>query len=177
LDAPSAGRNVSESVIKVTAAGALADWFAPHDAVALSNADVDLGSAGPMLLPDQTGAHAHLVIGTGKPGYLYLLDRDQMGHYSAVDDSQIVQKVSVVPNTTGDLQGIFATPVYFGGRVYVGAGGDTIRAYSWWGVSWGRFSAAGWQIDWDASTSGERRTPLSGRSASALTMRRRRARA
>jgi hypothetical protein len=130
FDGMSGGRDLSESVIKVSSAGAVVDWFAPHDAVALSGVDVDLGSAGPMLLPDQTGAHPHLMIASGKPGYMYVLDRDQMGHFSAVADGQIVQKVSVRPNTTSDSQGIFATPVYFNGRVYVGAISDSIKAFA-----------------------------------------------
>ena len=130
FDGMSGGRDLSMSVLKLSAAGKLVDWFAPHDAVALSNADVDLGSTGPMLLPDQAGAHAHVMIGSGKPGYLYVLDRDQMGHFNAADDSQIVQKVAVHPNTTSDSGGIFDTPVYFNGRVYVGAVTDSIKAFS-----------------------------------------------
>jgi hypothetical protein len=130
FDGMGGGRDMAMSVLKLSAAGKLVDWFAPHDAVALSAADIDLGSAGPMLLPDQTGAHAHLMIGSGKPGYLYVLDRDQMGHFNATDDGQIVQKVSVHPNTTSDSQGIFATPAYFDGRVYVSAVGDSIKAFS-----------------------------------------------
>jgi hypothetical protein len=130
FDGMGGGRDMSMSVLKLSTAGTLVDWFAPHDAVALSSADVDLGSTGPMLLPDQTGAHAHLMIGSGKPGYLYVLDRDQLGHFNATDDGQIVQKVSVHPNTTSDSQGIFATPAYFNGRVYVSAVGDTIKAFS-----------------------------------------------
>jgi hypothetical protein len=130
FDGMSGGRDLGESVIKLSAAGALVDWFAPHDAVALSNADVDLGSAGPVILPDQTGAHPHLMVGSGKPGYLYVLDRDQMGHFNAAGDSQIVQVVSVRPNAAGDALGIFGTPVYFNGRVYVGAISDSIKAFS-----------------------------------------------
>jgi outer membrane protein assembly factor BamB len=130
IDGMNGGRDLSMSVVKVSSAGKLVDWFAPHDAVALSNADVDLGSAGPMLLPDQTGAHPHLLIGGGKPGYIYLLDRDRMGHFNAADDSQIVQKLSVHPNSTSDSAGIFATPVYFNGRVYASAIGDSIKAFS-----------------------------------------------
>jgi hypothetical protein len=139
FDGMGGGRDMSMSVLKLSTAGKLVDWFAPHDAVALSTADVDLGSTGPMLLPDQTGAHAHLMIGSGKPGYLYVLDRDQMGHFNATDDGQIVQKVSVHPNTTSDSQGIFDTPAYFNGRVYVSAVGDTIKAFS---LTAGTFSTA-----------------------------------
>jgi hypothetical protein len=135
----SGGRDLSESVLKLSAAGKLVDWFAPHDALTLSSADVDLGSTGPILLPDQGGAHPHLVLASGKPGYLYVLDRDSMGHFNAVADSQIVQKISVRPNTTSDSSGIFATPVYFNGRVYVTAAGDSLKAFS---LSGGTLSTA-----------------------------------
>ncbi|HTA19897.1 MAG TPA: pyrrolo-quinoline quinone, partial [Polyangia bacterium] len=130
FDGMGGGRDMAMSVLKLSPAGKLVDWFAPYNAVALSAADVDLGSAGPMLLPDQTGAHAHLMIGTGKPGYLYLLDRDQMGHFNAGGDIQIVQKVAVHGNSDQDSAGVFATPVYFNGRVYVSAVDDGIKAYS-----------------------------------------------
>ena len=130
FDGMSGGRDLSMSVIKVSPTGTLVDWFAPHDAVALSAADIDLGSAGPMLLPDQTGTHPHLMIGSGKPGYLYLLDRDSMGHFNATDDTQIVQKVTVHANTTSDSAGIFGTPVYLNGRLYESVVGDAVRAFS-----------------------------------------------
>jgi hypothetical protein len=118
------------SVLKLNPTGtSVLDWFAPHDALALSAADVDLGSSGPIVLPDSLGttAHPHLMIGSGKPGYLYLLDRDQMGHISG-DDGQIVQKVAVHPNTGGNGSGIFATPVYWNGLVFVTAVADKIKA-------------------------------------------------
>ena len=130
FDGDTAGRDLAMSVVKLSPAGALVDWFAPYDAVALSNADVDLGSAGPMILPDQTGPNPHLVIGSGKPGYMYLIDRDQMGHINAAGDTQIVQKVTVHPNTAGNGSGIFATPVYWNGYVYVTAVADVIRAFT-----------------------------------------------
>jgi hypothetical protein len=124
------GRDFGDTLVKVSATGTLVDWFAPHDAVALGNADADLGSAGPILLPDQTGAHPHLAIATGKPGYLYVVDRDAMGHFNAAGDTQIVQKIPVSSS-------VFATPAYFNGRVYVSAGG--LKAFS---VTAGQLSAA-----------------------------------
>jgi hypothetical protein len=130
FDGKTGGRDLSMSVIELSSAGAVVDWFTPHDEATLSNADVDFGSAGPLILPDQTGPHPHLMIGSGKPGYLYLLDRSQMGHYNAADDSQIVQKVSVHPNTGSDSAGMFATPVYWNGYVYTSAVGDTVKAFS-----------------------------------------------
>ena len=132
FDMNTGGRDLGDSLVKVSAAGTLVDWFAPHDAVALGNADADLGSAGPILLPDQTGAHPHLAIATGKPGYLYVVDRDQMGHFNAAGDTQIVQKINVGAS-------VFSTPVYFNGRLYVSPNRGAITAFS---VTAGQLSAA-----------------------------------
>jgi hypothetical protein len=62
--------------------------------------------------------------------YLYLVNRDRMGHFNAAGDTQIVQKVSVKPNAADTLSGIFATPAYFGGQLYVAAADDSIKAFS-----------------------------------------------
>jgi hypothetical protein len=130
FDGDMGGRDFGMSVIKLGPTAAVVDWFTPHDQASLSAADVDLGSSGPIVLPDQSGAHPHLTIATGKPGLLYLLDRDQMGQYNAADDSQIVQTVSVQPNTSGVTAGIFATPAYWNGNVYIAAVDDTLKAFS-----------------------------------------------
>jgi hypothetical protein len=118
------------TVLKLSATATVLDWFTPHDYAALSSADIDLGSAGPLVLPDQTGSHPHLVIGSGKPGYFYLLDRDDMGHFRAQDDSQIVQSVTVQPNASGIISGLFASPAYWNGRVYVAAVSDALKAFT-----------------------------------------------
>src|SRR5262249_11478071 len=59
------------------------DFFSPFDQQNLNNGDLDLGSGGPMLLPDSAGsaAHPHLLVGSGKEGRIYLIDRDNMGHF------------------------------------------------------------------------------------------------
>jgi LGFP repeat len=51
---------------------ALAGSFAPNDAVTLTNGDTDLGSGGPLLLPDSR------LIGGGKQGRYYVLDQGNM---------------------------------------------------------------------------------------------------
>jgi hypothetical protein len=59
------------------------DFFAPYDEATLDAADLDLGSAGPMVLPDcyGTAQHPHLAIAGGKSGDVYLVDRDDMGGF------------------------------------------------------------------------------------------------
>jgi hypothetical protein len=129
FDADMGGSSLSESVIKLGKTGLL-DWFTPHDQALLDSGDVELGSVGAVVLPDQTGPVAHELLASGKPGVLYLLDRDAMGHFNAADDSQIVQVVDVNPNTTDIQGGIFATPAYWNGKVYVVGVSDTLKAFA-----------------------------------------------
>src|ERR1700674_2068670 len=70
FDADEEGVDFGDSFLKLNAGGlALVDFFTPFNQASLNANDVDLGSSGPLLLPDQTGtAHPHLVLGAGKDG-------------------------------------------------------------------------------------------------------------
>jgi outer membrane protein assembly factor BamB len=61
------------SVLRLTPALGLADWFAPSDWATLSAGDTDLGSVGPALLD------GGLVFQVGKAGVGYLLRAGQLG--------------------------------------------------------------------------------------------------
>jgi hypothetical protein len=104
----------------------LLDYFTPSNTVAESNVDEDLGSGGPLLLPDVTDASGktrHLAVGSGKDGIIYVLDRDNMGKFSATQNS-VYQQIS------GQLAGgEFAKPSYFNGTVYYGAVNDSVKAF------------------------------------------------
>jgi hypothetical protein len=79
-----------------------------------------------MLLPDSVGstAHPHLLVGCGKEGSIYLVDRDQMGHYNPTDNSQIVQFLPSV------IHGSWGNPAYFNGWVYYQGSSDLLKAFS-----------------------------------------------
>jgi hypothetical protein len=117
------------SFLKLSTAGgglAVADYFAPSDEVAESAADVDLGSGGAMLLPDVTdsaGVVRHLLVGAGKDGRLYVINRDNMGKFISSGNS-IWQEVDGL-----FANGIFSTPAYFNGTIYYGEIGATLKAY------------------------------------------------
>jgi outer membrane protein assembly factor BamB len=123
-------QDYGNSFLKLSTAGgslSVADYFTMYNEVAESGADMDLGSGGEMLLPDltdSTNTVRHLVIGAGKDGNIYVVNRDSMGKFNPSRNSQIWQQVSgAVP------AGIWATPAYFNGTVYYGDMGSTLKAF------------------------------------------------
>lgn len=125
---PAAG-NYGDSFIRIEYNNSnvqLTDYFTPYNQAALSGADTDLGSGGSMILPDAVGSttHPHLLIGSGKEGRLYLVDRDNMGHFNAANDNQIVQWLG--PGTIG---GAWSSPAYYRGRIYYQGVGDVMKAF------------------------------------------------
>ena len=108
------------------------DFFMPYDASKLNDWDGDFGSGGPVGLPDSLGTPGfpHLGIGTGKQGYVYLLDRTQLGGFrqgpSGAD--AVVQRV-------GPYGGVWSKPAVWpgaGGWVYIptASGGGTAGGLS-----------------------------------------------
>jgi hypothetical protein len=97
------------------------DYFTPMNQDSLNAGDTDLGSGGPFLLPDSAGssAHLHLLVGSGKEGRIYLIDRDNMGKFDPNAD-RIVQEL---PPAT--ISGSFGTGAYFNGQIYY-VGGSNI---------------------------------------------------
>src|SRR5262249_5644061 len=71
------GREYGDSFVKLHLVGdalQVADYFTPYNQATLSIGDTDLGSSGPLLLPDTS-----LILEGGKDGVLYLVDRTNMG--------------------------------------------------------------------------------------------------
>jgi hypothetical protein len=126
------------SFLKLSTAGgglSVADYFTMSNEVAESLADLDLGSGGEMLLPDltdSTNTVRHLVVGAGKDGNIYLVDRDAMGKFSPLsNNSQIWQQLThVLGDGTGNTGGIWSTPAYFNGVVYYGPAGAALQAFT-----------------------------------------------
>ena len=42
----------------------------------------DLGSSSPVLVPDLTGPNPHIMVGGGKGQSVYVMNRDNMGHFN-----------------------------------------------------------------------------------------------
>ena len=111
------GTNLSMSIFKLSQIGttlSLADWFTPFNYQNLTALDLDMDQ-GVLVLPDQPGPFPHELIAIGKPGTIYLLNRDNMGQLCSTcttSDTQIVQEI---PNAVGRESG---TPVYWNNTVY-----------------------------------------------------------
>jgi hypothetical protein len=131
FDADTGGINYSDSVVKLTANGTVLDYFTPFNQSLLATNDIDLGSSGSILLPDSVGspAHPHLMVATGKPGFLYLLDQTNLGKYNSVAN-QDLQEVEVFPDTTGIIGGMFGPPAYWNGNIYTAAVSDALKQFT-----------------------------------------------
>jgi hypothetical protein len=119
------GRDYGDSVLKLVWSNrtlAVRDFFTPFNQQELDANDFDLGSGGPLLLPDQAGRHPHLLIAGGKGGGIYLIDRDNMGHYHSGDDSHAVQ---VIPKT----EGIYSAPAYWNQHVFFWWSDDVLKDF------------------------------------------------
>src|SRR5438128_1283355 len=79
------GTELSESFLKLNPAGTLLGWFTPYNWQYLNSVDHDLGCQGPLLVRD-TILKRDLVIAGGKEGVLYVVDRNNMGHFDPIVD-------------------------------------------------------------------------------------------
>ncbi len=105
-------RDLGDSFVKLTSDLKLADWFSPFNNDNLSANDMDLGSGGALLIPD-----TNLLVGGGKEGKLYLINRTNMGHFNPYNDDQTVQPPLPVGGGS-DYQGYQGYHELFGGTVY-----------------------------------------------------------
>jgi hypothetical protein len=133
--------NYSDSFIQLATPGlAVNDYFTPFNQQDLDTVDLDVSSGGLMLLPDSAGTtqHPHIMIGCGKNGAVYVLDRDNMGQFNSSNDSQIIQELLNViggtpttnNNNTNYVVNCFSSPAYWQGNVYWGGISDPLKMFT-----------------------------------------------
>ena len=135
FDANTGGSNYGDSVVRLSTASGLsvADYFTPLDQASLDANDTDFGSGAATILVDQpAGPVTHLVIGGGKQGNLFLLNRDSMGKFSS-STNNVVQTVNLGNS-------IFATPVFWQNNLYV-AGVGSLKQFAFNSTT-GKFNGA-----------------------------------
>jgi hypothetical protein len=79
------------SVVRLTDSGtlAVADYFTPYNAETLDSDDLDMGSAGVLILPDLMDSESvihHYAVAAGKDGNMYVLESRQHGSVPYVNE-------------------------------------------------------------------------------------------
>jgi hypothetical protein len=88
--------NIQESVVNLSAdLSTIQDLFTPWNVDQFDLHDQDLASGGVMLLPPQSGAYPDLAVAAGKPGTLYLMNRDSLGGHTLHKPDNVVGTVSI----------------------------------------------------------------------------------
>lgn len=117
-----------ESFLRLNTVGPLSvDYFTPCDQAMLFAMGQDIGSSAPVLLPDSMGP-VPLMIGAAKNGSLYVLNRDNLGKYSACPDLPSRAQV-VVPMGDTPIQPILSTPLFWNDAVYVAPANSRLKAF------------------------------------------------
>jgi hypothetical protein len=137
------GTSLGDAFVKLTgtttpsAAPVVSSWFMPSDVAALDAGDTDVGSSGPLLIPG-----THLILGGGKGGILYLVNRDTMGGFKAgtPPDTQIVQRFAASAG-----QWIVGSPIFWNrpgaGMMYLWPGKTPLEQYAFDATA-GKFTPA-----------------------------------
>jgi hypothetical protein len=125
---------LGDSILKLSLNGiglSMTDYFTPYDQDNLDTGDVDLGSGGILLLPDQPGPFPHLLVEAGKEGTIYLINRDQLttsnSHYcrnNCTNDPEIVEELQY------EIGGLWSMPAYWNSTLYFWGIGDVLTAFS-----------------------------------------------
>jgi hypothetical protein len=117
-----------DSFLKLSTSSGLSrvDSFTAHDQTNLDSKDLDVGSGGAVVLVDLPGAAVpHLMLGGGKAGTLYVLNRDNLGGYQqgSGGGDNVVQQFSF-------SSGIFSTPAMWQNTLYLVPVGAPVQAFT-----------------------------------------------
>jgi hypothetical protein len=129
FNANTGGRDYGDSVIKLSPSGVVTDYFTPHDQGVMEQQNLELSSAGPVLLIDQPGPQPHRLVTAAKTGTIYVVNRDNMGHFQTGNDNQIIQSLPGILPHGGQEEGNYSAPAYFNGNIYYGAVRDNLKIF------------------------------------------------
>jgi hypothetical protein len=118
--------NIQESVVQVSPnLTTVLDLFTPDNVGDMDEHDLDFGSGGVMVLPDQPGSIPHLAVAAGKVGSMFLMNEDNLGGYSTQSNNVL---------GTYTINDCWCGPSYFvdpkdGAARVVSSGGSSVRVW------------------------------------------------
>jgi hypothetical protein len=116
--------NIQESVVKISPdLTKVKSLFTPSNVFNLDQGDTDFGSGGVLLLPLQNPPLTRLATAAGKDGRMFLLDRDNLGGYTAGGPDKVVG--------TFNINGCWCGQSYFFGdsQSVVSSGGNSVEVW------------------------------------------------
>jgi hypothetical protein len=123
-DANSGGSDWAEALAKFNAGNlSVADYFLPSNFKTLNDSDLDLGSGGPLLIPDQPNPPTKMLVAAGKQGMVYLVDQTNLGQYNP-NGNQVLQ---VLP--AGTVPTAHSMPAFWQNNIYFVGVGDNAKSY------------------------------------------------
>lgn len=116
-------QNFGSSILKLSPSLSVLDWFTPDNYSYLNANDLDLGSSGPLLVPN-----SNTLLTGGKPGILFLLSTSGLGNF-ANHNAQVPQTLLAA---NGHIHG---SPIYWnspslGPLIYMQSEFDYLKAFS-----------------------------------------------
>lgn len=130
FDINTGGSDYGDTVLKLSFNGAnfsVVDYFTPSNQAKMKSADLDLGSGGVILLPQDSFTQSQsLAIVEGKTGTIYLIDTENMGKY----ETGLGAGDGDLEDVVGATQQMYGAPIYWNGYIYTAARQDRIKAFS-----------------------------------------------
>ena len=118
-----------ESIMNFSLAGGKltpTDSFTSFNQAKLTQSDLDQGSGGVLMVPNQDGANANLLVNVGKEGRILVLNRNDLGGYAAGASSN----TNIPQDILGETGGLWSTPAYWNGNVYMWGSGDVPKMFT-----------------------------------------------
>jgi hypothetical protein len=123
FDVDAGGPDYGDSVVQLGPSLRVLDYFTPYNQQTDQLSDLDVGSAGHTLLTQQAGPYPNEIVTGSKSGTIYLLNRDNMGHYDPDGDNVVQEIARAAP------QGMYSGFAYWNGNVYMAVNDSTMSQY------------------------------------------------
>jgi hypothetical protein len=126
FDVNTGGVDYGEGLLKLDLSGntlAVTDYFVPSSYLTLNDSDLDLGSGGPLLIPDQPNPPTQMLVAAGKQGMVYLVNRMNLGQFNP-NTNNVLQTLPA-----GTVPDAHSMPAYWQNNVYFCGVGDNVTSY------------------------------------------------